>query len=55
MQEVDGDGKKERGKEGGKSGRRGVKEKAPSIVPIHDVNAKSVLKKGETMVALHRL
>ena len=29
--------------------KRGVKEKAPGIVPIHDVNAESVLKNDETM------
>lgn len=37
--------KRQRGRR--KSGTRGVKEKAPGIVPIHDVNAESVLKNGE--------
>ena len=48
-----GGSKWRRGKRG--SGKSGVKEKAPGIVPIHDVNAESVLKNDETMVALQRL
>lgn len=49
-------GGKEHRKQGWREGRKGreekwykrrVKEKAPGIVPIHDVNAESVLKNGE--------